>query len=405
MSTLSIGQESAVTHILNGENVFISGNAGSGKTFLLRYLKTVVPNLHITASTGIAAVHVGGQTIHSWCGIGTGTLPADKILFCRKVVSRVKYAKILAIDEISMISADTFELISDTLKLLRKNDAPFGGIQLILFGDFFQLPPVSGNFCFTSPVWAELALTNVILRKSFRQVDETFINLLNCMRSSELDQEHINLLTERTGVKCTDEISPIKLVSHNAQADKINKLELEKIQNLPKVFTAKYKGSDQTKVSFLKKNCLAHEVLVLKVGAHVMMLRNTYSEQGIINGSTGVVTDFDPWPVVKFENGIELQITPEKWTSERYDDSLAKVVCDASMEQIPLILAWAITIHKSQGMTLSKIRCDLSKVFVHGQSYVALSRVKSLEGLYIDDIDFNKISVSESVVKFYEEIV
>jgi ATP-dependent DNA helicase PIF1 len=401
---LSIEQENALKAIKEKKNVFISGNAGTGKSFLLKHIKETVPNIHITASTGIAAVNVGGQTLHSWSGIGLGTLPANKISFSGKVISRVKLAKILAIDEISMISAEVLDLVNDVTKLIRKNDKPFGGIQVIFFGDFFQLPPVHGDFCFNSKTWTDLNMQSIILKKVFRQTDEIFVTMLNHIRHADLTPEDISLLTDRVKCKCTDAIQPTRLVSHNDQADKINKAELEKIDNKVYTFNAKYRGTDQIKIEFLKKNCVAYDTLNLKVGASVMMLRNTYADQGIINGSVGIVKDISVYPIVLFENGIELVIIPEVWALERYDDILEKLVTEASIEQIPLIFSWAITIHKSQGMTLNKIRCDLSKVFTYGQSYVALSRVKSLDGLYIDDIDFNKIRTSDLIINFYESL-
>lgn len=404
MNTLSIDQENAIKSIKEGKNVFISGSAGTGKTFLLKHIKTIIPNIHLTASTGIASVNIGGQTIHSWSGIGLGNLPVNKLQFSSKVISRVKFAKILAIDEISMISSETFELINTVAKFIRKNNNLFGGIQLVLFGDFFQLPPVNGDFCFNSGIWSELKLENFILKKVFRQSDEKFIDILNDIRYAKLNKNTLSFLTTRINCKCMDEIQPTILVSHNDQADKINNLEFEKISGPKYVFKAKYKGTDQLKIDFLKKNCIAYDILELKKGSRVMMLKNTFIDQGIINGSVGIVKDISPYPVVLFENGIEIIILPEIWALERYDDILGKIIIDASIEQIPLIFSWAITIHKSQGMTLSKIRCDLSKVFTYGQSYVALSRVKSLDGLYIDHIDFNKIRTSDLIINFYHDL-
>jgi ATP-dependent DNA helicase PIF1 len=401
---LSIEQENALKSIKEHRNVFISGNAGTGKSFLLKHIKESIPNIHITASTGIAAVNVGGQTLHSWSGIGLGNVPADKLTFSFKVINRIKLAKILAIDEISMISAETLDLVNDVIKLIRKNDKPFGEIQVIFFGDFFQLPPVQGDFCFNSKTWTDLKMTSVILKKVFRQSDEVFVNMLNHIRHANLTPEDISLLTDRVKCKCIDEIQPTRLVSHNEQAERINKAELAKITSEIHTFKAKYRGTDQIKIEFLKKNCVAYDTLDLKVGSSVMMLRNTYAEHGIINGSVGIVMDISVFPSVLFENGIQLTIISEVWALERYDDMLGKLVTDASIEQIPLIFSWAITIHKSQGMTLNKIRCELSKVFTYGQSYVALSRVKSLDGLYIDDIDFHKIRTSDMIISFYESL-
>ncbi len=390
---------------IDGNQRFILGDhTVTHNSHILKHLKATIPNIHLTASTGIAAVNINGQTLHSWSGIGLGLLPANKITFSGKVISRVKFAKVLAVDEISMISAITFDLVNDVCKLIRKNDKPFGGIQIVLFGDFYQLPPVNGDFCFNSKAWTELKLSSMILKKVFRQSDEVFVGLLNNIRHATLSSEDIALLTERVGQKCMDPIQPTKLVSHNDQADRINKFELDKIQTNVHTFKARYKGTDQLKIEFLKKNCVAYDIIDLKIGSHVMMLRNTYAESGIINGSVGIIKDISTYPVVMFENGVELTIVPEVWALERYDDISQKLVTEASIEQIPLIFSWAITIHKSQGMTLNKIRCDLSKVFTHGQSYVALSRVKTLEGLYIDDIDFNKIKTSEMIVDFYSNL-
>jgi ATP-dependent DNA helicase PIF1 len=401
---LSIEQENALKAIKEHKNVFISGNAGTGKSFLLKHIKETIPNIHITASTGIAAVNVGGQTLHSWSGIRLGNIPANKLMFSRKVISRIKLAKILAIDEISMISAEVLDLVNDVTKLIRKSDKAFGGIQVIFFGDFFQLPPVQGDFCFNSQTWTDLKMTSIILKKVFRQSDEIFVNMLNHIRYANLTPEDISLLTDRVKCKCSDVIQPTRLVSHNEQADRINKAELDKIDSKVYTFKAKYRGTDQLKIEFLKKNCVAYDILDLKIGSSVMMIRNTYAEQGIINGSVGIVKDISVFPVVLFENGVELNIISEVWELKIYDDMLGKLVTEASIEQIPLIFSWAITIHKSQGMTLGKIRCDLSEVFTYGQSYVALSRVKSLDGLYIDDIDFHKIRTSEMIVSFYENL-
>jgi ATP-dependent DNA helicase PIF1 len=400
---LSPDKEAAINIIKSKKNVFISGGAGAGKSFFLVYLKKNFPNIHLTASTGIASLQIGGQTIHSWSGIGIGKLPANKLKFSNKVISRILRAKILAIDEISMISIAIFDLVNDAIKIIKGNNKPFGGIQIIIFGDFFQLPPPDGDYCFNSKSWKDLELTTIILKKIHRQTDEDFINLLNNIRMGTLCEKDIEILRERTKCKCEDEIQPTRLVSHNDQADEINQKELKKIKADVYTFNAKYKGMCE-KIDFLKKSCLAHDILNLKVGAHVMMIKNTYSDQGIINGSVGIVKEIDMYPVVLFENGARIKVIPEIWSSERYDDDLGKIVVEASIEQIPLIFSWCITIHKSQSMTLTKIRCDLSRVFTFGQSYTALSRVTSLQGLYIDDIDFSKIRANQSVIDFYSNL-
>lgn len=417
---LSEEQKQAVYAVEDGESIFISGSAGTGKSYLLQYLKANYSDsgLHITASTGIAAVHVGGQTLHSWAAIGLGNLPAEQIienLFSAKfsrVRRKLKLAKMLAIDEISMISAPVFDLINELLKAVRQNEKPFGGLQLILFGDFLQLPPVNRDgqlandyqFCFQSNAWQELKPKPIMLKTVFRQEDENFVKLLNNIRFGKVDEDDIATLKSR--INLPNKISAIKptiLASHNAQVDAINQVELKKIVGVSHSFSAKYSG-DSTKVDFLKKNCLAPEKMELKVGAQVMMLKNTYQKEGVINGSLGVIREFAKktnYPIVEFNNGAILTIAPEIWALEKFDVEKREIVTEAEMSQVPLLLAWAITIHKSQGMTLDKVQCDLSKVFADGQIYVALSRVRTLEGLHIDGLDFNRIKASREIIEFY----
>ncbi|MES2677972.1 MAG: PIF1 family ATP-dependent DNA helicase [Pseudomonadota bacterium] len=417
---LSAEQKQAVYALEDGESIFISGSAGTGKSYLLQYLKANYSDsgLHITASTGIAAVHVGGQTLHSWAAIGLGNLPAEQIienLFSAKfsrVRRKLKLAKMLAIDEISMISAPVFDLINELLKAVRQDERPFGGLQLILFGDFLQLPPVNREgqldydyqFCFQSRAWKELSPKPIMLKTVFRQEDENFVKLLNNIRFGKVDEDDV--ITLKSRINLPEKISAIKptiLASHNSQVDAINQIELKKIPNNSQIFTAKFSG-DSTKTDFLRKNCLAAEKLELKVGAQVMMLKNTYQKEGVINGSLGVVKEFSKktnHPIVEFNNGALLTVSPEVWALEKFDVEKREIITEAEMTQVPLLLAWAITIHKSQGMTLDKVKCDLSKVFADGQIYVALSRVKTLEGLFIDALDFNRIRANQQIVEFY----
>ena len=420
---LSSDQKQAVYSIEDGDSIFVSGSAGTGKSFLLQYLKANYSDagLHITASTGIAAVNVGGQTLHSWAAIGLGNLPAKQIienLFSTKfsrVRKKLKMAKMLAIDEISMISAPIFDLLNELLKAIRQNDKPFGGLQLILFGDFLQLPPINRDlqmsndyqFCFQSEAWKDLNPKFILLKTVFRQEDENFVRLLNNIRFGKVDENDISILESRIGSKEQfGAIKPTILASHNAQVDLVNQEQLKKISGISKTFTAKFSG-DTNKIDFLKKNCLAGQSLELKVGAQVMMLKNTHQKEGVTNGSIGIIKEFSTrnnYPIVEFNNGKILTITPEIWSLEKFDVEKREIVVEAEMSQMPLLLAWAITIHKSQGMTLDKVKCDLSKVFADGQIYVALSRVRSLEGLYIDGLDFKKIKANPEIVKFYNQI-
>jgi ATP-dependent DNA helicase PIF1 len=423
ISLLSPRQKEAVYAIEDGDNIFITGSAGTGKSFLLQYLKRnyLSSGLHVTASTGIAAINVGGQTIHSWSGIGLGNLPVEQLIknfsspkFSR-LKRRIKMANMLAIDEVSMISAKTFDLLNELFKDVRKSKKAFGGLQLILFGDFLQLPPIDRdynslpnyNFCFQSEAWSELNLRNFVLSDAFRQKDNNFVSLLNNIRYGKIDAEAISILESRFNVvDAQKDVKPTTLVTHNAQMESINKSALQAIPSPSKFFEATFSG-DKYKIENLRKNCLASEKLELKNGSQVMMLKNTYQKEGVINGSLGVIKGFSlkrGYPIVEFKNGSTLTISPEDWALEKYDQATEEVVTEAKMTQIPLLLSWAITIHKSQGMTLDKIKCDLSRSFSDGQIYVALSRVKTLEGLFIDGLDFNKISANKDVVEFYKNL-
>ena len=418
--SLSETQRLAVDKIAEGKNVFITGPAGTGKSYLLNYIKEEYKknSLHITASTGIAAINVGGQTLHSWAGLGLGNLPINEIL--RNILSvkgthlrkKLRNAKMLAIDEISMISADIFDMLNNLLKVVRQNNAPFGGIQLILFGDFLQLPPVNKEskeifFCFESEAWQEANIEMITLKEIFRQSDKDLVNLLNNLRFGEITKYDVELLRSRYKQEDNDKLFEATILgTHNIQVEKINIKKLENIENQEKTFKAKFDGKPE-KIEFLKKNCIAPEQLVLKIGAQVMMLKNTFSKEGIINGSIGIVRSFDNrkgYPVVEFSNGAVLTITPEEWCVSKFNENTAEVEIEAMMIQIPLVLSWAITVHKSQGMTLEKIRCNLGNAFAEGQVYVAVSRVKTLQGLFIDSFNINNVKANKKVIEFYKKM-
>lgn len=419
LDLLSEEQQEVVDSYIAGRNIFVTGSAGSGKSHLLNFLKSKYLNygLNITASTGIAAVNIGGSTIHSWSGIGLANLPVEEII--RNIISKkfskvrrkIMAAKSLAIDEISMISKDVFEILDRVFKEIRQNDRPMGGLQILLFGDFLQLPPVDKNgkvdFCFNSPVWHDLNLVNFNLQEIFRQDDQEFIKLLNNLRLGKIDLDDKEKLLSRLEAK--DEnfaIKPTILTTHNYKVEQVNNFYLKNIVAKEQIYEAQYHG-DKFKIEFLKKNCLALEKLHLKIGAQVMMIKNTYQKEGIINGSLGVIKVFSPkksYPIVEFSNGKLITIKPEEWAVERFDEEKQLRVVDANMVQIPLILSWAITIHKSQGLTLDKISCDLGDVFSPGQAYVALSRARSLKGIFLQSINFDKICASKDAVSFYEDL-
>jgi len=418
---LSNLQQNAVNYFLLGENVFVSGGAGCGKSYLINFLKNNYSQLglEITASTGIAAVNIGGSTIHSWAGIGLANQPLEHILEnlnsfkFSKIKQRIRATNCLIIDEISMISAEVLDLLNKVLQNIRKNQKPMGGLQILLFGDFLQLPPVGNHkdgakYCFDSQVWQDLNLKNIILNQSFRQSDAKFVEVLNHIRFGNINDEVKQLLTARIAVyDNSPAIKPTVLTTHNHRADEINQQFLQQINGEVKDFSATYKGNEN-KIVFLKKNCLAYENLTLKIGAQVMMIKNSLQKEGVVNGSIGIVKDFSSkknYPIVEFADQKSYVIAPETWNIEKINLTTKAIEIEASLVQIPLVLAWSITVHKSQGLTLDKIKCDLNYVFDAGQAYVALSRARFLEGVFIDSIDFKKITANKQAIEFYQKIL
>lgn len=413
--SLSSSQQAVVAAFEAGKNIFVTGGAGSGKSYLLSFLKRNYGHagLEVTASTGIAAVNIGGATIHSWAGIGLANLPLPQIIeniFTAKMARvrrKIRRARALAIDEISMISPEVLEILDKVFQAVRESEKPMGGLQLLLFGDFLQLPPVrSQAFCFNSQSWRDLDMQAFVLDGSFRQSDQDFVKILNNLRVGNLTRSDREALESRVGAKDDEVIRPTILTTHNLKVEQINRDELKKIPHPEVVHAAEYSG-DPAKIEFLKKNCLAAESLRLKVGSQVMMIKNTYQKDGIINGSLGIVRDFSArksYPVVEFANKKTLTIAPEEWLLERFDSEKNMVMTDAVLTQVPLILAWAMTIHKSQGLTLDKISCDLADAFSPGQVYVALSRACQLEGVFIKSISFEKIFADPEAVRFYEDL-
>ena len=426
-------QSMVIEAINQRKNIFVTGSAGTGKSYLLNFIKKNYSHLNIefTASTGIAAVNIEGSTIHSWAGIGLANLPIDDIISNllsfrgSKARKRIIKAKILAIDEISMISAGLLEILDVVFRNIRNHNAPMGGIQMLLFGDFLQLPPVFkggasiynnaplsdsvkfSEFCFESPIWQELKLETIYLDRVFRQSNENFIKLLQNVRNGIVSEEDRAILLSRVANYNFDDhlIKPTILTTHNSKAEDINNKETTKIKSPEYIFEAKFSGSED-KINLLRKNCLAKDLLRLKTGSQVMMIKNSMQKDGISNGSLGVIRDFSSrknYPIVEFANQKIVKIAPDVWTIERFDIDNKEFVAEASMEQIPLIPSWAITIHKSQGLTLDKAYCDLSDIFSAGQIYVALSRVRNIEDLYIKAININKIVANKTVIDFYQK--
>lgn len=418
VADLTPQQRDIMDTIEAGENVFVTGPAGTGKSFLLRHLKEVFHSdgLHVTASTGIAAVQVGGVTLHSWAGLGYGDQGIDPIMEyiwsgrATRLRKKIRDAKLLAIDEISMLPHVIFDYLNHILKQVRGSEAPFGGLQMILFGDFFQLPPISRDdshppFCFESEAWKEGHFRSFELSQIFRQEDPEFISFLSRLRYGALSQRDIDDLYARTSHPFSEDQAPTCLATHHVQVNRINEHALNQIEAEPKRFVMEGSGN-QNKIQFLKKNCLAPEELVLKKGAQVMMLKNTFQKDGIINGSTGVIIEFSPGgnPIVQFSNGKKKVIEPSEWVVEEVDPATMERKVSASVCQLPLTLAWAMTVHKSQGLTLDKVVCDLGNAFTEGQIYVALSRVRSMGHLHIQRLNVNQLQPNVRVKAFYDAL-
>ena len=404
-------QKEALEIIKTGQNVFLTGPAGCGKTFLLNkyleYLKRKKISVGITASTGIAATHLNGRTIHSWCGIGIeehlDQRKLKKILHNKQTADRIKTAKVLIIDEISMLDAKRFDLVDTVCRAVRGDLRPFGGLQVLLCGDFFQLPPVRQNenkeqAVFESETWKELGLRICYLEEQFRQEDPRFSKILNNIRANENLEESLSVLAERLEANLNFEIVPTKLFTHNQKVDAYNSYELG-LLNSPSVFFEMKSDGPAPLVKKVKDGCLAPERLELKIGAVVMFVRNNFA-RGFVNGTIGIIEEFDfnGMPIVKTLNGAIIIARPEIWGLGEDGTVLA------SISQLPLRLAWAITIHKSQGMSLDCAEIDLSQSFEFGMGYVALSRVRSLAGIRLLGINQLALQVDQRAIALDKEL-
>ncbi len=383
-------QQTALDILKSGKNVFITGSAGTGKTYLLnlytQYLKERRVYPTIVAPTGIAASHLGGQTIHSFFSLGIRDSIdegyVDFLLDKKYLKTRFSKLKLLIIDEVSMISPEIFSSMDLILRGFKGTDAPFGGVQVVISGDFFQLPPVSRvpkdkRFAWQSEAWRALGLQTCYLEEKFRQDDDKLIQVLDDIRVGSISESSEQILASRMEVDLGTDVTATKLYTHNVDVDRINLEELAKLEGQEKLFVYESKGTDKN-IEKIFKSGLLMEKLTLKKGAVVIFIKNN-AEAGYVNGTTGKVLSFSPidnMPIVRTVEGNKIKLEPEDWSIE--NDS-GKVL--ATVSQVPLRLAWAITIHKSQGMTLDAAEIDLSKTFETGQGYVALSRIRNIEGL------------------------
>ncbi|TCB15507.1 AAA family ATPase [Acinetobacter sp. ANC 5045] len=404
-------QETALKLLKAGENVFLTGSAGAGKTYTLNqyinYLKARKVPVAITASTGIAATHMNGMTIHTWAGIGIKDFLSDADLKNMKerkyLKEHLENAQVLIIDEISMLHAKQLNLVNQVLKYFKDSDEAFGGIQVIVAGDFFQLPPVGKNdernrdkFCFMSDAWVEAKFRVCYLTEQHRQGDDYLNDILNAIRAQSIDHQHIQALEHTRHQDIGDTFT--RLYTHNMDVDNINFKHLNEIETESKQFDAVCDGNEKL-IETLKSSVRAPEILNLKKHAKVMFVKNNF-DMGYINGSLGEVIGFEEdddhgiLPKVKLTDGTVLLVEPETWS---VDNDAGKTI--ASFQQIPLRLAWAITIHKSQGMTLEAAEINLSHTFEKGQGYVALSRLKSLSGLRLLGFNSQALELDSLAIK------
>jgi ATP-dependent DNA helicase PIF1 len=446
---LSTEQQQALTYFEAGQNLFLTGPGGSGKTALIKifveHCKRNGRKIQVCALTGCAAVLLNCQakTVHSWAGIGLASDTPDRLI---RKVSTNKYKSanwqkidVLVVDEVSMMSQKIFEILDGIGKKTRNSTRPFGGLQLIFSGDFYQLPPVNvvaemGNdataaaFCFESPLWSATFPHAVQLQKIFRQTDAAYTAILNQIRVGKLYKSSLTALTPHIGKVLPETFKPTILLPRRRDAEVINFTQLAQLEGqeytyqLSLVDTALDKAPANTKApataataaksrltpdqkqmeyNFLMSNIMAEKSFVLKKGAQVMCIANidTDSDVPIVNGSQGLVVDFvGGLPVIQFNNGARRTLGYHVWNSESQPA--------LGVKQMPLIYAWAITIHKAQGVTLEMAQIDAgSSIFECGQTYVALSRIKSLAGLYLTAFDPQKIKVNRKVQEFYTTLL
>ena len=463
---LSEEQSRALRAAKQGSNLFISGGAGVGKSFvtnlIVQELKKMHKRVQITASTGIAAVNVSGQTIHSFAGVGLGIeskqFLGDKALKSKQTRDRWRSTDVLIIDEISMIKADLFEKVehvavvtrtnfgskNDTVTAAGRRAGPFAGVQVIVVGDFLQLPPVvergdsrgGAKFAFESKLWDDCGFENILLSKVFRQSDATFVNLLNDLRVGRVTDSAAKLLASTSRpLAAADPIKPTKLYPHRKNVQAENDRNFAKLPGGIVRYEAEDKASSRMALKHLEslnKNLQAYATLETKKDMQVVLLANLNTEEGLCNGSRGIIVEYkDPtedvissllndqhggskddrqgmraWmktqiklPVVLFANKVLKVIGPHKWDMKVNNgkDTIYR-------RQIPLAPAWALTIHKCQGMTLDRVVMDLQSVFDDGMAYVALSRARSLEGTQLLGFDARKVTANARVLDFYRKI-
>ncbi|KAK2543320.1 Pif1 [Columba livia] len=408
---LSAEQEAVLGAVRSGKSIFFTGCAGTGKSFLLKRIVGSLPpkSTYATASTGVAACHIGGTTLHAFAGIGSGKAPLEQ---CIQLAERPGVrqhwlaCQHLIIDEISMVDGKFFDRLEAVARAVRKRDESFGGIQLIICGDFLQLPPVckaheETKFCFQAKSWRKCIHINMELTEVRRQTDKTFVSLLSAVRLGRCTEEVTRLLMQTaTNRSERDGILATRLCTHKDDVEITNERRLQQLSGEVHAFEAL--DSDPMLVKLIDAQCPVSGRVELKLGAQVMLAKNLDVSQGLVNGARGVVVGFESeekgLPKVRFLCGVTQVIKMEKWVFKGPSG------IHLSRQQLPLKLAWAISIHKSQGMSLDCVEISLSRVFESGQAYVALSRARSLAGLRVLDFDPKVVRADPSVLQFYKQL-
>jgi ATP-dependent exoDNAse (exonuclease V) alpha subunit len=406
-------QDQAIDKMMSGANIFLTGEPGAGKTYTLNKFIEQARDKHkriaVTASTGIAASHIDGMTIHSWSALGIKDSiqdwEIDKMSWKPAIVEKYNEPQILIIDEVSMLHGSRLDMVNRVAKWLRRSSKPFGGLQVIFVGDLFQLPPVTkgsgrADWVHLSEAWQEAAPETCYLTEQHRQgAGDELITILRRMRSGTTNSYDLKLLNSRLGLMPEDEDSTTRLFTHNIDVDAVNRAMLAKIDLPVKKFYMRDSG-DSYKVAAMKRNLLCPEVLELKEGAEVMFCANNFDE-GFVNGTRAKVLRFsnNGNPIVLTTDGAEIAVLEHTW--RQFDDHGHEV---ASLTQYPLRLAWAVTVHKSQGLSLDAALIDLSQAFTPGMGYVALSRVRSLEGLYLRGLNDQALMMDQDIAKFDKEL-
>jgi len=406
-------QQKALDLVKSGKNIFITGKAGTGKSFVIKEIKKELGDkLTICSSTGVSAIQIEGTTIHSLFSLRVLDEPKEDIYkrlkqpYSLEKFEEIKYIHTLLIDEVSMLSEKVLVYVDYLLRKVRNVDLPCGGVQMIFVGDFLQLPKLDKqeNEIKNSKIWQQqLEVQEIYLNEVVRQKDEKFIMFLEKVRNRTIDRELHEMFKELEKNQLQD---PIMLMSSNAKAKEENDKKVNELKTLEKTFPMQilFSKSDWELKDFLKI-LLAQQELLLKEEMRVMLIRNLDIEKGLVNGAIGTVIDLKSGiPIVRFDNGEERAIHYEKFLKEQHNPKTKRMDKIVEVSQIPLIHAYALTIHKSQGLTLEKAKVDLQGSFETGQAYTAVSRVKEWKNLQVINYQSRFIITNESMVEYYKSL-